>query len=358
MADRLRAIASQGSGLQANVLAKIGDSMSVTPEYFLGCFAQDPLRKMEQFASLQPTIDFFFAGRIAGVSSLMRASLATKSGMGAEWGATPDATGRSPTEQELLGALPQFAVIMFGTNDLHWGGADAALRGKFFRMYAQNMLTIIDAAMNRGVVPILSTIPHLEDRPTKAPVLNAVIRGLAQWRGIPVVDLYAALWPLPAHGLGPDGTHPSVFSDSTSRPCFLTEPGLRKGYNTRNLVTLQALDRVRAVVSGNVSALDPAQAAPSSVVGSLPFVGVGHASYRLTVTRTVSVRALALSQNGWDACRSDDLDCSATFDHDLRLISESATLAHDNTMIVRTLEPGAYDFSVDDPNLLFVLAEE
>ena len=38
--------------------------------------------------------------------------------MGAEWAITPDGTGLSPLDQEYYAAMPQYATLMYGTNDL------------------------------------------------------------------------------------------------------------------------------------------------------------------------------------------------------------------------------------------------
>jgi hypothetical protein len=76
---------------------------------------------------------------------------------------------------------------------------------------------------------------------------------------VPFVDLHLALDPLPHHGLSGDGVHPSVNqTDAGVRSCDFTPAGLSHGYNMRNLVSLEALARVKAVVLDGEGALDPA----------------------------------------------------------------------------------------------------
>jgi hypothetical protein len=60
------------------------------------------------------------------------------------------------------------------------------------------------------------------------------------------MDLHRALMALPDHGMGPDDLHPSAAADGA---CVLTPSGLRSGYNQRNLLTLQALDRAWRVLN-------------------------------------------------------------------------------------------------------------
>src|SRR6185503_9491321 len=100
-------------------------------------------------------------------------------------------------------------------------------------------------------VPVLTTIPPRTDAPAMAarvPVLNAIVRELAEERQVPLLDLEAALERLPGKGLMTDGIHLQPYGGLRPRPCAFDERGLQKGMNVRNLLTLQALDRMRRFV--------------------------------------------------------------------------------------------------------------
>ncbi|HEY5920234.1 MAG TPA: SGNH/GDSL hydrolase family protein, partial [Kofleriaceae bacterium] len=81
-------------------------------------------------------------------------------------------------------------------------------------------------------------------------LFNRFIRAIAQGRGIPLVDLHRDMAPLPNRGLSSDGIHPSV---SPNGACVLTSAGLAYGYNVRNLISVEALARVRAALTGAAS---------------------------------------------------------------------------------------------------------
>jgi hypothetical protein len=53
--------------------------------------------------------------------------------------------------------------------------------------------------------------------------------------------------PLPGQGIGSDGLHPTTSPDGA---CSLTDPDLAYGFDTRNLITLVQLDRVRSALAG------------------------------------------------------------------------------------------------------------
>ena len=76
--------------------------------------------------------------------------------------------------------------------------------------------------------------------------MNDVIRAVASARQSPLVDLYAALDPLPSHGVSNDLVHPSVEPvDGGTWSADFTPSGLSYGFEVRNLTALQMLDRLR-----------------------------------------------------------------------------------------------------------------
>ncbi len=234
IADRLREIADTAPRAP-NVFAKVGDSVTVS-RAFLRCFSGDDI-ELDGRDALWPTIEHFRTGDAGGTDPFARASRAATVG----WSAFhPQQGDPSPLDVELELLDPRFAVIMYGTNDIQNRDIDG---------YALQMWDLIDGVIDRGIIPILSTImPRDDDADADAwvPRYNAVVRALAQGRQVPLVDLHRRLLPLPDHGLGPDRLHPSV---APAGACDLRPAGLGYGYNIRNLLTLTALDRARRALS-------------------------------------------------------------------------------------------------------------
>jgi hypothetical protein len=136
-----------------------------------------------------------------------------------------------------------------------------------------------------------------------APLMNSVVRGLAQGRQVLLVDYYREMQKLPEFGLSTDGVHPNVATGK--KACDLTEDGLQFGYNLRNALSLQSLDRVRRLVEGSVLDWDDA---PAVVIGdgspddpylidALPFTHMDNTS--------LSPHALIDTYTGCDAAQDE-----------------------------------------------------
>lgn len=235
---RLRAVIASSHGA-TNSFIKVGDSNTANPS-FLSCFAGRDV-ELGAHAALETTRSFFSARRLDSLhGSFDRTSMAAASG----WITRQALAGApSPLVREIAVATPAFAVVMLGTNDNRANGMEA---------FVEALPRVVEGLLTRGVVPLLSTIPPRADAPAmraRVPEYNRVIRALAESRQIPLVDLYAALLPLPKHGLVADGIHlASAWSHGVPQPCHLTPDALQHGMNMRNLVVLQALDRARRFV--------------------------------------------------------------------------------------------------------------
>lgn len=264
VAANIRQIFSRGSGLSDDVFAKVGDSITVSTS-FMHCFDGGAVLDGRD---LQATLDWFDA---AGSSPFSRTSIAA----GVGWHAGRALEGSpNPLVQEISAIRPAYAIVMYGTNDIGFRGIET---------FADNVLTITDTLLDDGIVPILSSIPARADMASidaNVPRWNMAVRALAQARQIPFMDYHLAMEGLPNRGLGGDGVHPSASGNS----CDFTAAGLMNGYNVRNLLALEALDRTRSAIEGDM--LDPRGAplvgdgspAAPFVIDALPFAHVADTS--------------------------------------------------------------------------------
>ena len=299
----IRAIAAKNPKLNARAFAKVGDSVTYSDDS-LRCFASTQRTRVPP--ELVPLVERFRPAHV-----FERESDSARIG----WSAWQALSGSpSPLERELMAIAPRFALVQYGTNDIEIGQ---------LHHYADRMFDIVDFLSERGVVPILFTIMPRRDRAAAAvwvPRYNAVIRGIAQARRVPLVDYHREIEKLPGAGLGKDGIHPTTYHGSLGRnACDLGEDGLRHGYNLRNKLALEALDRASRALEGEV--LDSAPGADRSRVMTFPHVdtptfpqagkldgysgcGAERAAegpervYRVDVDRPIALRALGFDRNG------------------------------------------------------------
>jgi len=263
---------------------------------------------------------------------------------------------------------------MFGTNDIEWFSTDFS---HTFRWYGESMLVLVDELLESGVVPVLSTVPPRLDSPSlldsRVSTMNALVWGLAQAQQVPLVDFHLALEPLaPGWGLAGDGVHPSTSCDGGVRcGCRFDATGLLAGYNVRNWITLEALDRVRRVVIDGAPAPDTPLRNPLEGSGTAedPFVidALPFADYR--DTRAAPSDAIdeytgcSASQNesGPEVYYALDLSESTSIgalvvdragvDIDLHLLEDSPDpancLVRDDTYLEETLPTGHYVLVLD-----------
>lgn len=307
---RIQQIAAAGSH-DVRVFAKVGDSITASAD-FVRCFDGSP--DLGNHTSLAATISDLRSGNAAGTSPFGRISRAAVGGTTA----SDVLAAPSTLQQEIADINPRFAVVMFGTNDVRQGMSMAG--------FAADLWTVIDDTIARGVVPIMSTIPSLAGDPDapRVPTFNLVVRAIAQGRGVPLVDLYGQLAPLPNRGLSSDDVHPST---APVGACSLTDASLQYGYNVRNLVTIEALERARAALAGTASDATASMRTGSGTatdpfVGALPLLDLGDTRtgtaaiasypcnatpqggrevvYRIDVASSMTIEATAVDRNGVD----------------------------------------------------------
>jgi len=317
----LREIAARDPSLRGDAFAKVGDSMTASDD-FLRCFA-NPSLELGEHAVLRPVIERFR-------ESFRHSSAAARIG----WSVWQVLAGSpAPIERELDARRPRFAFVQFGTNDLELG------RMKHF---VEHQLKLTDALIERGVIPILFTIPARKDRSDRGvwvPRYNAMIRAIAQARRVPLVDFYRELARLPGQGLAKDGIHPSTYQGPRGRDaCDLGAAGLRHGYNLRNLLALQALDRALHGLAGEP--LDPAPPARDPLrVAELPFVDARRVAgsglvYRFAFPRTSALRATLFA-------RAADTELELT-----RAAPSRVSIVRGHESVASNLAPGAYELKV------------
>ena len=238
--ERLRAVLARGEG-RRDWFAKVGDSHTASPA-FLECFTGRDVR-LGEHGELDETRRFFHGWS--------RESVAAKSG----WHAVQ--TLGAPLREEIEATRPGFAVVLLGTNDTAQTPAES------FERYLQSN---VDTLLRAGVVPMLTTVPPRGDGDEPAsmvPEINTIIRAVAQARQVPLIDLFSALDLLPDGGLAGDGVHMQVHTSGGWHGCWLDDDALQAGMNRRNLLTLEALDRVRRFVLSN----ERPESAPAALDG-------------------------------------------------------------------------------------------
>lgn len=248
VADQWRAYADSSAEPREDVFLKAGASSTVSGNT-LYCFSSDDATDLASHAHLEDALAYFRGGDAAGSDPFGRDTLAAESGRSAAWvvGGSP-----SPLAQEWEAISPRWALVHYGTNDMNLG----ATHGSAMVPFHEAMMTLVDDMLEQGTVPVLFGITRRGDSATAnlwVESYNAVIRGMAQSRQVPFIDLYEAIDPLPEHGLSSDGIHLRAFGDGA---CQLSDEGLQWGYNMRNLVALEGLDRGMAVVVDDAPSLD------------------------------------------------------------------------------------------------------
>ncbi len=248
VADQLRDYATRSATARDDVFLKAGASSTVSPNT-LYCFETRDGVDLGIHAHLEEALAFFRGGEASGTSPFGRDTLAAESGRSAQW---VQQGSPSPLDQELDAIEPGLAVIHYGTNDMNLG----ATFGSAMVPYYDAMMQMVDRLLEGGTIPVLYGITRRADNPSAqlwVQTYNAAIRGMAQSRQVPFIDLFEAIDPLPEHGLSTDGIHLHSFGQGA---CLLTDEGLSWGYNMRNLVSLEMLDRVMAVLVDDAVSLD------------------------------------------------------------------------------------------------------
>jgi len=353
VAMALETLRARGPALADDVFMKVGASSDVSSSN-LHCFATGEV-DLDVHDALGAALDVFLAGDADGTTPFDRESLATQSGRSASWAIDGDP---SPLVLELDAVAPSLAFVHFGTNDMGLGSDPGAALPGFFA----SMSTLLDTLEARGVVPIIVGLTYRLDSESSNRWIasyNAVLRAMAQARQIPFVDAWWATDPLPGHGLGPDGLHLESYAGG---PCIFTPEGLQHGYNVRNLIQLEALDRIELALDGEPpddDVLPPVDGDGSAqmplVVDVLPFLHDADTSTGTAVTELYDCDpadesgpelTYALELDAATALRVIALDREGV-DIDVHVLAGASCIARDDAIIAGTFAAGSLQIVVD-----------
>jgi uncharacterized protein YgiM (DUF1202 family) len=231
-------VAGQARGNRTNVFSKVGDSITIAGQFLFPIGSGQ--YNLRGYGHLAEVVAHFSSGWARTGNSYYNTSLAAKGGWSSWSVLAPSVADKtvcraneSPLLCEYRVSRPAVALIMLGTNDVMGTPPDA---------YRANMQRIVGDTAALGIIPVLSTIPPFQRSgyEARAEEFNAILIAVAQEFDIPVWHYWAALQPLPNHGLAPDGIHPSW----SPGPADFTPENLLYGYTVRNLTALQVLDSV------------------------------------------------------------------------------------------------------------------
>lgn len=230
-------------GNRADVFTVIGDSNSTNGDYLvpIGVNARNYC-EFDRYSYLIDTVNFFSTSMdTAGHNSFTHDSVTAQRGFNSAavfdpiWSSSLCMSNETPLACEYRTSRASIAVIMLGGIDI---------TSMTTTNYDQNMRRIVEASMNSGVIPILTTFIVLPERDVWAKSLefNMMLIDIADAYQIPLINLWAAAEPLPDHGISPDRTH---LRAQVGRYCDFNGAETQLGGTLRNLLTLQAFDILR-----------------------------------------------------------------------------------------------------------------
>jgi predicted small secreted protein len=228
LGNSMRLVYEKGLALgnDAKHFSIIGDCQNVS-SYFLSVYDKpDEFSLGEEYAYLQPTIDYY-------QGSFSRKSLAVKGGFNvaailSPLRADPKSCnqGESPLDCELRVWRPS---VVFVSMETWWSEKPAQEYDKYMRR-------VIERILETGAVPIIAT---KADNLEGDNAINATIAQIAYDYDLPLWNFWAAVQPLPNHGLSPDHFHLTF-----ARNFFDDPVRMKSAWPWRNLTALQTLEVV------------------------------------------------------------------------------------------------------------------
>jgi hypothetical protein len=227
--DGARRIYENGLALgnDPHAFSILGDCLSLSYNLF-GNYGKGPgYYNLGSYTYLQPAIDWF-------VDSFKRQSISLGSGftsaveLSALWAdPTQCKAGENPMACEYRVHRPSFALIALGTDDNRTPP----------ETYEARMREIVEYTIAQGIVPILGT---KADNREGNNAFNGIIALLTYEYDLPLWNFWAAVQPLPNHGLSDDRGHLTW-----ANPNHFEYPyNMRYAAVIRTLTALQSLDSV------------------------------------------------------------------------------------------------------------------
>jgi hypothetical protein len=230
------------NGNRINVFSKVGDSMTVDSHslYPIGWGGYE----LHNYNYLLPVIRYFSFATARDDNSFANHSLAAGNGWTSEDVFHAQVTAdylkncrvaEAPLLCEYRIVKPSIALIMLGTNDV------AELTPQKSQAYIR---LIIETSIDKGIVPVLTTIPIRLEYEQEVADFNERIKNLSVEYGIPLWDYAAIMDKLPHKGLSDDGVHPSYPPGNSREAADFSPENLQYGYTARNLLALHMLDKL------------------------------------------------------------------------------------------------------------------
>jgi hypothetical protein len=220
-------------GNNPRAYSKVGDCNIILP-YFVDAFDKPGAYDLGDFSDLQDTINYF-------VGSHGRRSEAAKQGMTVSsvlsklWVDQKECkASEMPLTCELRVNRPMFVIISFGTNDAY-----SQVN------FEQVLRRVIEISIGNGTIPILATKADNAEHDNS---INREIANLAYEYQIPLWNFWAAVQPLPYHGMSVQFLGHLSAGTSNDTNFHFTGDNLKYGWTMRNLSALQMLDAMRKAV--------------------------------------------------------------------------------------------------------------
>jgi hypothetical protein len=220
----------QERGNNAHAFSKIGDG-EISTSWFLSAFDLGSEHyDLGPFQNLLPMLEHF-SGSFEHIGMAARRGLSTQRILDNNANLLePCDEGESPLTCELRLHRPAFAILSLGTNQV-WEPDE----------FEAGIRQILDIVLAQDVVPILSTKGDNLEGDHR---INSIVACLAQEYDLPLWNFWAAIQPLPNHGLQPDFEHLTY-----GIPDFDDAHAMQTAWTIRNLTALQVLDAVWRGVS-------------------------------------------------------------------------------------------------------------
>ena len=155
-------------------------------------------------------------------------------------------SGMPPLADMLDRYRPQMVVFMLGTND--------ASAGRSVEAYADDFRKAVGLMLDRGIIPIVSTIPPHPGKLELSKKYNETIRNIAKEYGLPLIDYEQEILlrrPDDWNGtlLGKSDVHPTGNQGGATPTSEPTAENLRNsGYLLRGWLSVKKIEEIRATL--------------------------------------------------------------------------------------------------------------